>query len=488
MSRAKVVIIVGAGPAGLTAGLELVRAGHQVTILESDPQNVGGLSRTMSYKGFRFDIGGHRFFSKNTEIRKWWNERLSDDFLNVQRRSRILYQQRFFHYPLRAWDALWGLGIWTSMICIASYLYRKVKPIRPATSFAAWVSNHFGDWLYRIFFKTYTEKVWGIPCDQISSDWASQRIKGLSLGSAILAAISLRKNDEVAAKTLIDNFQYPRMGAGMMWEKTREEFLHLGGKIEMGKVVVKLERDDNRVRTIHAKNLNSIVETWTADEFIVSMPLKDCVLGLSPSLDTPVRMAAELLTYRDFVLVVLIVNQKNVFSDQWIYVHDAGVQVARLQNFNNWSNAMTLDPEMTCLEMEYFCSETDAEWARSDTEWLAVATKEVTALKFLKGDIVDGCVVKVKKAYPVYDDIYAENVKIIREALSSLKNLQMIGRNGMHKYNNQDHSMLTGLLAARNIFRMEKQDPWLVNGDAEYLEQESQSGGRSVPVQIPLVK
>jgi protoporphyrinogen oxidase len=482
----KRVIVVGAGPAGLSAALELVRAGHEVTILESDPQYVGGLARTMSYKGYRFDIGAHRFFSKSAEICRWWQERLPNDFVEIKRLTRIHYRGRFFHYPLRPWEAMIRLGFGASLSCGWSYLWRKVRCIRPEKSFEDWVTNRFGDRLYQIFFKTYTEKVWGMPCSQISADWASQRIKGLSLRKAIWGALWKNGKKPESVKTLVDHFYYPRLGAGMMWERARDEILNGGGKISMGRTVTAIEWEGIRVTRIQTITTTGESEYWRADEFIMSMPLRDCVLAMKPLPLPEVCNAARQLAYRDFIIVVLIVNQTDLFPDNWIYVHDPAVKVGRIENFSNWSPEMSPDPATTCLELEYFCSVNDPEWRMSESEWITLAKNELEHLGLAQADqIIDGCVVRVEKAYPVYDHNYRRNVEFIRQTLTRFHNLQVAGRNGMHKYNNQDHSMATGIMAAKNIDGV-RHDVWQVNGDAEYHEEESVDTGRQVPKRIAL--
>lgn len=481
--RKRRVIVVGAGPAGLAAAWELARAGHEVTVLEQDAKYVGGLARTMSHNGFRFDVGAHRFFSKNPEICTWWRDRLPEDFVRVKRLTRILYRGHFFHYPLRAREALFGMGIWNVAACALSYLWRRIAPLRPERSFEDWVTNRFGDRLYRIFFKTYTEKVWGMPCSQISADWASQRIKGLSLMRAMVSAIRGQSGEETI-KTLVNEFEYPRLGAGMLWEKTRDDIVGLGGRVLMGRTVHRIERNRNWVTAVRTMTASGNEEWWEADSFIVSMPLQDCVLSMTPALEEAAAQAAKRLFYRDFILVALVVKRADLFPDNWLYIHDPAVRVARIENYNNWSPEMSGHPDATCLELEYFCSKGDGLWLKPDAELLELAKRELSQLGLAKAsEVADGCVVRVEKAYPVYDDNYRSNVGIIRGELARIENLQVAGRNGMHKYNNQDHSMLTGILAARNVAG-EQHDLWRVNGDAEYQEEESTGGGRQVPEPI----
>jgi protoporphyrinogen oxidase len=465
------VIIVGAGPAGLTAAAELQGAGCEVVVLEQDPVYVGGLSRTVQYKGFRFDVGGHRFFSKNPDIVDWWQRRLPNDFLTVRRQSRILYCNKLYDYPLRPANALRNLGLVTTGLCVLSYLWRRQFPVKPALTFEDWVTNRFGKRLFNIFFKTYTEKVWGIPCREISADWARQRIQELSLKKAIFNAFAGKQKDHVGIKTLISSFQYPRLGPGMMWEKTRDDLEKGGARIYMGKTVLEIHREGNLVTFVRTTTASGKNEDWAGDAFIVSMPLQDAVLSQRPALPPHVEAAARALRYRGFITVALIVRGENLFPDNWIYVHDARVRVGRVQNFNNWSAAMVPQKGMTCLGLEYFCNFRDSVWNLPDTEVIELAKREVSAIGLAKIDsIVDACVIRMEKAYPVYDSNYRSNVAIIQTALHAVSNLQSVGRNGMHKYNNQDHSMLTGILAARNLMGG-SYDPWRVNGDAEYLEE-----------------
>lgn len=465
------VIIVGAGPAGLTAAAELIENGHRVVVLEKDPEYVGGIARTVHYKDYRFDIGGHRFFSKSDEITQWWKRRLPDDFIKVRRLSRIFYNGTFFDYPLKAFNALFGLGVWTSLLCVLSYVWARICPIKPEKSFADWVSNRFGRRLFNIFFKTYTEKVWGMPCDQINADWAAQRIKGLSLVSAIWnALVPQRKKGGGTIKTLIDAFEYPRLGPGMMWEKTRDDIRKSGNHVLLGMNVVRIHRDGNRVLSVITRDANKVETEWAADQFIISMPLRETIRAIVPSLGLAAQDAANKLTYRDFLTVALMVKKSNLFPDNWIYVHDASVKLGRIQNFNNWSPEMVPGNGVTCLGLEYFCFENDDLWAMSDADLIALGTRELSQLGLVNAtDVFDGAVVRMPKAYPIYDPEYSRTVETLRQELGQLENLQVVGRNGMHKYNNQDHSMMTALLAARNIsgahFNL-----WQVNTDAEYHE------------------
>ncbi len=478
LSPSDEVVIVGAGPAGLTAAYELVKHGYRVVVVEKDPHYVGGLARTVQYKGFRFDIGGHRFFSKNQEIEQLWEEICGDDFIRRDRISRILYRGTLFDYPLRARNVLGGLGLLESSACILNYLWHVAFPIRPERSFEDWVVNRFGRRLYEIFFRTYTEKVWGVPCSQISPDWAAQRIKGLSLKEAVLSAFFPSRNGSNGSngktiKTLIDSFRYPRLGPGMMWELARDRVVAGGGRVEMGRNVTTVRHDGQRVSEVEVQSGDAGMQVIRGRDFISSMPLRELMQRWEPPPPPDVQHAAASLKYRDFLVVALIVRGSHVFPDNWIYVHDPRVKVGRIQNFRAWSPEMAPDPDFTCLGFEYFCSEDDTLWAMADSELLTFATRELEATGLARSSQVeDGCVVRMPKAYPVYDEEYKEHVRVIRNYLQGFLNMQVVGRNGMHKYNNQDHSMLTALLAARNILGGHY-DVWRVNTDAEYLEEDS---------------
>ena len=481
------LLIVGAGPAGLTAACEAQRAGFDVTVLERDPVYVGGISRTVRHGGYRFDIGGHRFFSKSSEITRWWKERLPDDFIQVKRMSRIFYRRKYFDYPLKPWNALSNLGVWTSAVCVASYAWARLFPRRPEKSFEDWVSNRFGRKLFSIFFKTYTEKVWGIPTNELSADWAAQRIKGLSLSTAILNAFRGKGGAEEGAviKTLIDTFDYPRLGPGQMWEKAAADVRAGGGRVEMGWRVDKIAHGAGRVLAAEAVDTAGARRRFEAEQFIVSMPLQETVLACDPPLAPEVVAAARGLHYRDFLTVALVVEGENPFPDNWIYIHDPHVRLGRIQNFKNWSAALIGREGTTCLGLEYFCFAGDGLWSQPDAELVALGKRELVQLGLVRAEqVVDGAVVRLEKAYPVYDSGYQERIDIVRRGLAPLANLQVVGRNGMHKYNNQDHSMMTALLAVRNLQGGEF-NLWNVNTDAEYHEEAGGgASGRRVPERI----
>jgi len=467
----KQIIIIGAGPAGLTAGVDLIRKGLSVTLLEKDPTYVGGISRTVAYKGYRFDIGGHRFFSKNQDIMAWWQDLLPNDFLKVRRLSRIFYKGTFFNYPLKVGNALSGLGLWTSALCVLSSVTARFFPIHPEATFQDWVSNRFGKVLFSIFFKTYTEKVWGIPCDKISADWAAQRIKNLSIRTAIINALTpswLRFSKDVT--TLIEEFQYPRLGPGMMWEKARDLILAQGGRVMMGEKVVKIGHANGRATHVVTRDAKGEEKTWEGDDFILSLPLQETVHAFDPPLSQDVLHAGDSLRYRAFLTVTLMIEKTGMFPDQWIYVHSPEVRLGRIQNFNNWSRFLVPTEGVTCLGLEYFCEEDDAFWQTPDQDLTTLGIAELKKIGLLGNEkVLDSCVVRMPKAYPVYTQDYASAVDTIRKALDGFSNLQVVGRNGMHKYNNQDHSMLTAQLAAKNI-QGEKWNLWDVNAEASYHE------------------
>jgi protoporphyrinogen oxidase len=470
-------VIAGAGPAGLTAAYELSKQNASVVVLESDPEYVGGISRTVNYKGFRFDIGGHRFFSKSREVEDLWTEIAGPDLLTRPRSSRIYYRGQFYTYPLKPFEALSKLGIFESTRCMASFAKARLNPTPNPRTFQDWVVNQFGERLFQIFFKTYTEKVWGMKCTEISADWAAQRIKGLSLGSAIKHAILPQrkpKDRTQVVKTLIDTFRYPRLGPGMMWETCTEKIRKQGGQVLMGRTVTACRFDSARkVWTVTTRDANGQVEEFQGEHMISSMPIRELVAQIQPGLSSDAQLAGKSLRYRDFLTVGLIVRDQGRFTDNWIYIHDPSVQVGRVQNYKSWSPEMVPDPAYSSYGLEYFCFEGDGLWTSSDEQLIALAKKEIQQINLANSEnIVDGVVIRQKKAYPVYDDTYQQHVDTVRAALEKqFPTLHLVGRNGMHKYNNQDHAMMTAMLTAKNILAGNRQyDVWAVNQDAEYHE------------------
>jgi protoporphyrinogen oxidase len=491
------VAVIGAGPAGLTAAYLLTKKNVPVTVLEADPTYVGGLARTVQYRGFYFDIGGHRFFSKSKEVEDLWTELLPNDMLDRPRSSRIFYGGKFYSYPLKAMEALSNLGVLEATRCILSYMKARLWPVRDPRSFEDWVSNQFGKRLFNIFFKTYTEKVWGMSCKEISADWAAQRIKGLSLKTAILNAMLPKQKPRdrtQVIKTLIDTFRYPRKGPGMMWEVCVERITGMGGAVEMGQRVVDCSYDaGTQLWTVTHQNAQSDVRVTQARHVISSAPLRQLANGLKPRLSDQALQAADSLKYRDFLTVAVILKDRNLFDDNWIYIHDPSVKVGRIQNFKSWSPEMVPDPELNCYGLEYFCFEGDGLWSSTDDALIELAKGELGKIGLARSeDILDGCVVRQRKAYPVYDDHYATHVATVNEELEArFPTLHLVGRNGMHKYNNQDHAMMTAMLCVENILAGRKvYDLWRVNQDAEYHEagaagqQLGASGLRLVPMRV----
>jgi protoporphyrinogen oxidase len=482
-------VIIGAGPAGLTAAWQLAKAGKRSVLLEQDAI-VGGISRTDEYKGYRFDIGGHRFFTKVELVQKLWVEILDEEFMVRPRLSRIYYDGKFFDYPLKPMNALLGLGPVEAVRIGLSYLRAQLFPHREERNFKQWVSNRFGSRLFEIFFETYTEKVWGMPCTEINADWAAQRIKNLDLISAVKnALLGARTNAEgEVITTLIEEFHYPRLGPGQMWEtaarRLRKEH---GVETHLNQRVESILHDGARVRSLVVRDASGGTREVTGEHFISSMPVQTLLRCMDPLPPAEVLAAADQLKYRDYLTVVLIVNQPALFPDNWIYIHSPEVKLGRIQNYKNWSPHMVADASKTALGLEYFVQEGDEYWSASDAELIALGKRETEKLGLAKAvDVQDGCVIRMPKAYPVYDGDYQGALQIIRKWLDGLPNLHLIGRNGQHRYNNQDHSMVTACYAAENIAagRM-VHDVWDVNVDAEYHEEvratDKPSGDRLVP-------
>jgi len=479
-------VIIGAGPAGLTAAHELLEHGRSAVVLEADHQ-VGGISRTVEYKGFHFDIGGHRFFSKVKMVRDWWDRMMPDDFLVRPRLSRIFYDDKFFDYPLKPLNALRSLGLLEAARIGISFVTIKLFPYQEENSFEQWVSNRFGRRLYEIFFKTYTEKVWGMPCSEIGADWAAQRIKNLDLMTLVRTAfLGNQMSDGKIVTTLIEEFNYPRLGPGMMWERVREVIEDRGCPVEFGNRVERITHSGGRVRSVTARTDEGLREV-VGTHFISSMPIRDLFESLDPPPTEEALQASSDLRYRDFLTVGLILDCSDPFPDNWIYIHSDSVRVGRIQNFKAWSPEMVPDLSKSCIGLEYFVQEDDELWRMADKELIALGTRETAALGLIRAeDVIDGVVIRMPKAYPVYDRDYQNRLEIIRTYLKDLPNLQLVGRNGQHRYNNQDHSMVTAIYAARNITGS-SYDVWSVNVEEEYLEEagDREAAGRSGDRQIP---
>jgi protoporphyrinogen oxidase len=460
------VVIIGAGPAGLAAGYECINQKIKPVILERS-SNVGGISRTETYKDFHFDIGGHRFFTKSDDIDRLWHEMLGPDFLQVRRLSRIYYQKKFFNYPLRPTNALFNLGPFDSLFILISYIRARLVPQPEENSFEDWVINRFGERLYRTFFKTYTEKVWGIPCDEIRADWAAQRIKGLSLFVAVSNALFGGQQ----TKSLIEEFRYPKFGPGMMWQRFMDYIIAGNGKVMLKSEVSSICHDNRRITAIEYCSGDNIKKI-SAENYISSMPIPQLVKCLDPKPPQKVLASAEQLAYRAFIIVVLIIDRPDLFPDQWLYIHSPKVRVGRIQNFKNWSRFMVPDQSKTSIGMEYFCNVDDLIWKMADNDLVDMAVGEMAEMGFGSApQVIDSYVVRQSHAYPVYDATYKKNLLNIRNYLENFSNLQTIGRSGMHRYNNMDHSMQTGILAARNCCG-DLYDLWSVNEEKSYLEED----------------
>ncbi len=461
------VVIIGAGPAGLSAAYELVKLDRSPIVIEK-ADKVGGLARTEDYHGFQFDMGGHRFFTKVEAVNQTWREILGDKFLRRPRLSRIYYNRKFFDYPLKPLNALIGLGLWQSIFIVVSYVRWRIRPYPLEDTFEQWVTNRFGRRLFRTFFKSYTEKVWGIPCSELKAEWAAQRIKDLSLKTVLLSMFVKPRN---TIKTLIDQFDYPERGPGMMWNAVQAEVEKRGGSIRLNTNVATVQRQEMRIDSVLVSN-NGHKDVIRGTDFISSMPVTEFIKKLDPPPPAHVLQAAEKLKYRDFLTVCLIVNKAELFSDNWIYVHDPDVKVGRIQNFKNWSPHMVPDATKSSLGLEYFCTEGDDLWELSDAELIELGKRELGSIGLVSPpDVEDGCVFRVPKAYPIYDSDYREYLDTVKTFVRGLENYETIGRNGLHRYNNQDHAMVTGMLSVRNLLFGEKNDIWNVNTDQEYLEE-----------------
>lgn len=460
------VVIIGGGPAGLTAAYELTKLNIRPIVIEKRDQ-VGGIARTENYKGYYFDMGGHRFFTKSREVNEMWREILGPDFLRRPRLSRIFYRKRFFYYPLRPLNALKELGLVDGFLNFLSYVQWQIWPSQEERTFEQWVTNRFGRRLFLTFFKTYTEKVWGIPTNELSAEWAQQRIKNLSLGSAIVSMF-IRPKDKITS--LIEEFDYPRRGPGMMWKAVQAEVERRGGQVLLNAEVVRICREGSRVTGVVIRR-NGVEELIAGSDFITSMSVRELVERMEDA-PAPVVEAASSLKYRDFLTVCLIIDQADLFPDNWIYVHEPDVKVGRIQNFKNWSPDMVPDQSKTSLGLEYFCNEGDELWNMADADLVELGTQELARMGLAqRTDVIDGCVHRVEKSYPVYDSTYREHLSHVRGFVESLDNLVTIGRNGLHRYNNQDHAMMTGILAVRNVVLGERNDLWSVNTDGEYHEE-----------------
>jgi len=460
------VLALGGGPAGLTAGYLLAKQGKPVIVLESTDQ-VGGIARTEVRDGYRFDLGGHRFFTKSREVDDLWHQVLGDEFLRRPRQSRIYWNHKFLEYPLQGMDVIRKLGPVDLTKALFSYLFAAMRPKGREDTFEEWVVNRFGRWLFNQYFKSYTEKVWGVSTSEIRSEWAAQRIKGLSFFAAAKHAFFGNKGDKV--KSLISEFNYPRYGPGQMWERMHDEIRAHGGEVRLNAPVT-------RLRITPGGGVTEVVaggETITPSHVISSLPLRTTVGIAEPEAPAEVRDAARGLRYRDFLTVALVFEGEDLFPDNWIYIHDPSVQVGRIQNFRSWSPWMVPNDTDASIGMEYFCFEGDELWSMADDDLVSMATREIQELGLARAEKVKfGFVVRVHKAYPMYDAEYADRVSVIRRWLEGIPNLIQVGRNGLHRYNNSDHSMLTAMRAVENILSGTRHDIWAVNAESVYHEED----------------
>jgi protoporphyrinogen oxidase len=457
-------LVLGGGPAGLTAGYLLGKAGRDVVVVEADDQ-VGGLAKTVERDGYRFDLGGHRFFTKANEVDELWHEVLGDEFLRRPRMSRIYWNNRYLDYPLRGSDVIRKLGPVELARCMASYLVAAAKPKGDEASLEQWVTNRFGKRLFELFFKSYNEKVWGVPASEIRAEWAAQRIKGLSFFSAARAAFFGNKGNKI--KSLISEFNYPRFGPGQMWDAMTDAIVEQGGEVLLSSPVTRLELAGGRLVEVEAGGTSYTLP----DAVISSLPLREVVRMTTPAPPQEVVDAAGGLRYRDFLTVALVVDGEDLFPDNWIYIHEPGVRVGRIQNFRSWSPWMVPDPTKACVGMEYFCFAGDDLWSMDDDDLVALAAEELEKLRLSpKSKVERGYAIRVPKAYPIYDADYAARVEVIRDWLDGIENLQQVGRNGLHRYNNSDHSMLTAMRAVDNLVEGADHDIWAVNAESVYHE------------------
>jgi protoporphyrinogen oxidase len=469
-------VVIGGGPAGLTAGYYLAKRGEPVLIVEAEDQ-LGGIAKTVEVDGYRFDLGGHRFFTKAKEVDDMWHEVLDEEFLLRPRLSRIYWNKKFLMYPLEGMDVIKKLGPVELTRAGLSYLWAAIKPKGAEEDVETWVSNRFGKRLYELFFKSYTEKVWGVPCSELRAEWAAQRIKGLSFFSAAKAAFFGNKGNKV--KSLISQFHYPRYGPGQLWEAMAREIEKQGGEVRLNATAEKLVIENGRVTKVVVNG-----EPIVPAEVISSLPLRNAVGIADPAPGKQVQKAATGLRYRDFLTVGLVIDGKDLFPDNWIYIHEPGVRVGRIQNYRSWSPWMVPDENKACVGLEYFCFEGDDLWTMADEDLVKLATKELAQLGLVDASKVErGYAVRVPKAYPMYDADYADRVEVIRDWLEGIENLHQIGRNGLHRYNNSDHSSLTAMRTVENICDGTNHDIWAVNAESVYHEthEEPENPYRNVP-------
>lgn len=476
--------VIGAGPAGLTAAYALSKLEKLCIVLEEENQ-VGGISKTVEREGWRFDLGGHRFFSKDKTVNELWDEILGpEDFLQRPRLSRILYKGKFFDYPLKPVNALRKLGIAESFLCAISFISCKLRPPRDQSHFEGWVAARFGWRLYRTFFKTYTEKVWGVEATAIQADWAAQRIKSLSLWKAVRDGLTPKFLKRSVITSLIPTFKYPKLGPGMLWEKCAEKIQSSGTEVLLDNRVVEIQKvtDGVLIKTSQAK-------TVLAKHIYSTMPINALVQSLVPKPPTDIVLSSNLLKHRDFLTVALVFDEASPFPDNWIYIHTPEVRIGRIQNFGSWSPYLVQEG-MTCLGLEYFVNSTEEMWSLNDQTIIDLALSELGFLNLISIEkFVRGFVVRVPKAYPVYDEGYSKHVAKLRDFLeTSWPEIHPIGRNGMHRYNNQDHSMLTAISTVENIVNGTNHDIWSINLDDDYHEEVKSEAAKGTGRQAPIIR
>ena len=469
------ILVIGAGPAGLTAAYALARSGRPSTVIEAATAP-GGIAKTVEYLGSRYDLGGHRFFSKSAEVESLWDELASEPLLVRSRLSRIFYDGKFYDYPLKIGNALRNMGPVTASQVLGSYVAARVHPGVDDT-FEGWVTNRFGRRLYKMFFESYTEKVWGRPCSELSAEWAAQRIKNLSLSAAVKDAVFGKRGGDVMS--LIDQFRYPRLGPGQLWQDAAEKCRAAGCDVRLQERVVAFEMEAAvrpAVTAVLTQDDDGARRRYRVDHVISSMPVRDLVAALP---DKPVDVASRAagLEYRGFIAVALALDTGDLFPDNWVYVHSSQVRIGRVQNFGNWSPDLLASPGTSLLGAEFFSTEGDDLWLLSDDRLIDLAWREVREIGLVsRGRLLYGHVTRVPDAYPVYATDQEKSFAPVRGWLSSLRNLQCVGRNGQHRYNNMDHSMITALIAAENIENGYSRDPWAVNQEADYHEAGKQVG------------
>jgi protoporphyrinogen oxidase len=472
---AKKVTIIGAGPAGLACAYYLTKNSEKnikdLEIYEAT-NNIGGISRTINKKGFRFDLGGHRFFTKNDEINKLFNEVVGKDVLKVKRYTPIYFRKKYFDYPIKISNVMKNLGPMTSARIIFDYIYIRIANFivpRKDKTFEDWVTNRFGKSLFNFFFKSYTEKLWGIPTNKIGAEFAAQRIKGMSIGVVIKNALIV--NPKNRPKTLIDSFKYPKLGIGQFYEKMADQIGK--NKIVLNNKIEKINTKNNRVESIVIKTPQS-TKTLKVDDLVSSMPITDLVNNLNPKAPKKVIDAANKLEYRATIFAVLLINKPHVSNFTWVYVHEPNATIGRFTEPKNWSKYLVKDPKKSSIVSEMWSFENEALWNKSDKELVSIAESDlVDKMGFVKQkDIIETIIIKEPKTYPTYKNGYEKHLKIVNDYLSKFKNLHLIGRYGTFRYNNMDHSIETGFLTAKNIIAGKKvYDITQVNSEAEYHEE-----------------